>query len=153
MGIYIQLLYMEVFIYPWPISDVRLANMCIIIERMEAETKWLPFRSSKCIFLNESAWILIKMSLKFVAKGPINNIPALVQIMGWHQPGGKPLSEQMVAIDAYIASLGLNGQIINISTQDLYEGKLSHFCFSSTYSVTSYSKIFQQMHNMYISQH
>ena len=26
-------------------------------------------------------WILIKISLKFVPKGPINNIPALVQIM------------------------------------------------------------------------
>ena len=31
-----------------------------------------------CIFLNENAWILIKISLKFVSKGPINNIPALV---------------------------------------------------------------------------
>ena len=28
-------------------------------------------------------WILIKNSLKFVPKGPINNIPALVQIMAW----------------------------------------------------------------------
>ena len=36
------------------------------------------------------------MSLKFVAKGPINNIPALVQIMAWRRPGDKPLSEPMV---------------------------------------------------------
>ena len=35
----------------------------------------------KCIFFNEMAWIPIKMSLKFVPKGPINNIPALVQMM------------------------------------------------------------------------
>ena len=35
----------------------------------------------KCIFLNENVWILIKISLKFVPKGPINNIPSLVQIM------------------------------------------------------------------------
>ena len=27
------------------------------------------------------------MSLKFVPKGPINNIPALVQIMAWRRPG------------------------------------------------------------------
>ena len=35
----------------------------------------------KRIFLNENVWISIKISLKFVPKGPINNIPALVQIM------------------------------------------------------------------------
>ena len=46
----------------------------------------------KCIFLNEDAWIQIKISLKFVLKGPINNIPASVQIMVWHRPGAKPLS-------------------------------------------------------------
>ena len=38
----------------------------------------------------------IKISLKFVPKGPINNIPALVQIMAWRQPGDKPLSEEMM---------------------------------------------------------
>ena len=50
----------------------------------------------KCIFLNENVSILIKISLKFVRKGPINNIPALVQIMAWHRPGDKPLSEPMM---------------------------------------------------------
>ena len=50
----------------------------------------------KCIFLNENDWILIKISLKFVLKGPINNIPALVQIMAWCRPGNKPLSEPMM---------------------------------------------------------
>ena len=32
----------------------------------------------KCIFLNESIWISIEISLKFVPKGRINNIPASV---------------------------------------------------------------------------
>ena len=32
----------------------------------------------KHIFLNEKVWILIKISLKFVSKGPIGNNPALV---------------------------------------------------------------------------
>ena len=32
----------------------------------------------KWIFLNENVWIPIKISLKFVPKGPINIIPALV---------------------------------------------------------------------------
>ena len=50
----------------------------------------------KCIFFNENVWILIKISLKFDPKGPINNIPALVQIMAWRHPGDKPLSEPMM---------------------------------------------------------
>ena len=51
----------------------------------------------KCIFLNENIWISIQISLKFVPKGPINNIPALVQIMAGRRPGDKPLSELMMA--------------------------------------------------------
>ena len=50
----------------------------------------------KCIFLNGNLWISIKISLKFVPKGPINNIPALVQIMAWRRPGDKPIYEQMM---------------------------------------------------------
>ena len=48
------------------------------------------------IFLNENIWIPIKISLKFVPRGSINNIPALVQIMVWRRPGDKPLSEPMM---------------------------------------------------------
>ena len=51
----------------------------------------------KCIFLNENVWIPIRISLKFVPKGPINNILALVQIMAWRRSGVKPLSEPMMA--------------------------------------------------------
>ena len=50
----------------------------------------------KCIFLNENVWIPIKISLKFVPKGPINNIPSLVKIIAWRRPGDKPLSEPMM---------------------------------------------------------
>ena len=50
----------------------------------------------KCIFLNENIRISIKISLKFVLKDPINNIPALVQIMARRRPGDKPLSEPMM---------------------------------------------------------
>ena len=39
----------------------------------------------KRIFLNENVRISIKISLKFVPKGPINNIPALVQILAWRR--------------------------------------------------------------------
>ena len=50
----------------------------------------------KRIFFNENVWILIKISLTFVPMGPVKNITALVPIMAWHRPAGKPLSELMV---------------------------------------------------------
>ena len=64
----------------------------------------------KRIFVYENVKILIEISLKFVPKGPINNIPALVQIMAWRRPGDKPLSEPMlVCLPTHLyASLGLN---------------------------------------------
>ena len=54
------------------------------------------FPDDICIFLNENVWISNKISLKFVPKGPINNIPTLVQIMAWRWIGDKPLSKPMV---------------------------------------------------------
>ena len=48
----------------------------------------------KCFFVYEKVWI--SSSLKFVPKGPMNNIPALVQIMAWRRPGDRPLSEPMM---------------------------------------------------------
>ena len=41
----------------------------------------------KWIFLNENVWMSINISLKFVPKGQINNIPTLVQVMAWPLPG------------------------------------------------------------------
>ena len=48
------------------------------------------------VFMNENVRISIKFSLKFVPKVPINNIPALVQILAWRRIGDKPLSEPMM---------------------------------------------------------
>ena len=50
----------------------------------------------KCILENENGWISPRISLKFVPKVRINNIPALVQIMAWRRPGDKPLSGPMM---------------------------------------------------------
>ena len=50
----------------------------------------------KCIFLNGSVWIPIKISPQFVAKHLINNIPPLVKIMAWRRPGDNPLYEPTV---------------------------------------------------------
>ena len=57
----------------------------------------------KRIFFNENVWVSIKMSLKVLPKGPINNIPALVRIMAWRRSGDKPLSEpMMVSLSTHI---------------------------------------------------
>ena len=50
----------------------------------------------KCILLNEDARISVNISLKFIPKDLMNYIPALIQIMAWHRPGDKPLSEPVL---------------------------------------------------------
>ena len=41
----------------------------------------------KLIFLNENGWIPIQISLKFAPRNPIDNKPALVQVMAWSRTG------------------------------------------------------------------
>ena len=50
----------------------------------------------KCIFLNENDRILIQIALKFVPRSPIEDMPALVQVMDWCSTGDKPLTELML---------------------------------------------------------
>ena len=57
-----------------------------------------PYIWSLCNYPMNTVRILIKISLKFVPKSPIKNIPALDQIMTWRRPGYKPLSEPMMII-------------------------------------------------------
>ena len=67
-----------------------------------------PDNIFKCIFLNENVWILLRISLKFLLKFQINNIPAMVQIMAWCRPGNKPLSEPiMVSLLMHICAIRL----------------------------------------------
>ena len=54
----------------------------------------------KHIFLDENVRVSIKISLKFVPKGPIDDIPALVLIMAWCRPGDRPLSEPVMVRSA-----------------------------------------------------
>ena len=50
----------------------------------------------KSIFVNEKNGISIWISLKFILKGPIDDKPALVEVMAWPQIGNKPLPELML---------------------------------------------------------
>ena len=69
---------------------------CVDILRPRQNVRHFPDDIFKCIFVNDNVWISIKISLKFAPKARINNILALVQIMAWRRPGGKPLSETIV---------------------------------------------------------
>ena len=69
-----------------------LAEVITIINtfRPRQNGRHFPDDIFKWIFFNENVWMSIKISLKFVSQGPINNKPALVQIMAWRRPGDKP---------------------------------------------------------------
>ena len=77
------------------------------------------FYISKCIFLNENVWISIIISLKFVPKGPINNIPALVAIMAWRRKATSHYLNQLWLDNWRISvSLGpndLTGDVISLN--------------------------------------
>ena len=53
-------------------------------------TKWLPFcrRYLQMHFREGKCCILIKIALKFVPKGPIDNNQAMIKIMAWRRIGG-----------------------------------------------------------------
>ena len=59
-----------------PNSTVTAKNITPTINTLRPKENGRHFADD--IFLNENVWIPVKISLKFVPKGPINNIPALV---------------------------------------------------------------------------
>ena len=88
--------------YGW---DLRWVGCCTSLTHWGRQNgRHVPDDTFKCIFLNGNVLILIKILLKFVPKGLINNIPALDQIMAWRRPGHKPLSEpMMVSLPTHIS--------------------------------------------------
>ena len=68
----------------------------------------LPDDIFKFISFYENVRVSIQMSMKLVLVGPINNIPALAQIMAWCRAGDKPLSKPMIVYWRIYASFGLS---------------------------------------------
>ena len=64
--------------------------------RPRENSRHFPYNIFIWISLNANVSISIKISLKFVPKAQINNIPALVQIMAWRRSGDKPLVQPMM---------------------------------------------------------
>ena len=50
----------------------------------------------KWVFLNENGRIPIQISLKFVPRSPIDNKPALIEVMAWCGAGDKLLFEPLM---------------------------------------------------------
>ena len=82
----------------WSMETNRACHPGLIFNTLRPRQNGQNFPDDifKCVFFNQNVWILIKISMKFVPKCPINNILALVQIMAWRCPGDKPLSEPMM---------------------------------------------------------
>ena len=100
----------------------------------------------KCIFLNENVWIPMKISLKFVPNGTINNIPALVRIMAWRRPGDKPLSEpMMVRLPTHICAT--RPQWVNIRN---FTWKSYHNIYPQHYNDVIMDAIMSQITNLTI---
>ena len=67
------------------ITPGNLASNAINTLRPRQNGRHFPDDILKWIFLNENVWISINISLKFVPRGPINNITTLVQVMAWRR--------------------------------------------------------------------
>ena len=81
---------------PWQLQfaqKIRILLTHLLLDKMVAILANDIFKRT---FLDEDVRISIEISLKFVPKGPINNIPASVQIMAWCRPDDKLLSEPMM---------------------------------------------------------
>ena len=74
--------------------------------------------------------------LKFVPKGPINTIPALVQIMVWRRTGDKPLSELMMTQfnGRIYASLGLDELTYHGTLQMILQRDITFCVVNMTYN-------------------
>ena len=126
--------------------------------------------SFKCVSLNENVSILIKIPLKYVPKGSINNIPALVQIMAWCRSGEKPLSEPMMALLlthicvarpqwVKITAASFSDQRVNLTPKKIWQlYDASHLCCECNgafrargqYCMISLSCIFKNIAFVYI---
>ena len=66
---------------------IRYGSLPVNTLRQRQNGRFFPDEIFKWIFLNEYICIYLRISLKFVPRVQINNIPALVQIMAWRCPG------------------------------------------------------------------
>ena len=102
---------------------VIIANLIFI----EADTKWPLFRwHFKVHFLDRK--ILNEILLKYVAKGPADNMASLVHVMAWCQIGYKPLSEAMLCFtNAYMRHWASTEHVKPLKSKLFFARKLQKF--------------------------
>ena len=68
------------YIYKLSVLSMEPFACCIVFNSSPPGQNGCHFADDifRCVFVNKKVRILIKISLKFVPKGPIDNIPALV---------------------------------------------------------------------------
>ena len=90
--------FLYLFLEIWFINCQSNHPPQLVTLHIEAEKKWPPFpgRHFQVHFLEWKCLNLYWHSLTFILKGQINNIPALIQVMAWHQSGDKPLVVPMI---------------------------------------------------------
>ena len=102
---------------------------------------------SKTTFSSAFSWMKmfefrLKFHWMFVPKGPINNIPALVQIMAWRRVGNKPLSEPMlVSLPTHICVTRPQWVKQNVRPCAYKDSATSPLCISCWVSIVSIFKV------------
>ena len=100
-----------------------------------------------CILENENEWISPRISLTFVPKVRINNIPVLVQIMAWRRPGDKPLSEPMMVSLLTHISVTRTQWVKEYDTQWIwYEPIVKHQYMTKNYSGLKFKWVYCTNH-------
>ena len=90
-----------IFSYFQNYMSITLGFFCSILFLVisERQNEWATFsrRHFHMHFLNENVYSLLRFHTSlFPCKGPVNGIPALIQMMVWNRSGDTPLSEVMV---------------------------------------------------------
>ena len=82
--------------------------LCLLTHLPPGENgRHFPDDIFKCIFMNVKVCIRIRISLKFVPKGTIDNILALVQIMAWRRSVNKRQNPWIIwCVSSWCPSLG-----------------------------------------------
>ena len=86
----------SILVYKWSFPKLFVKKTVFSTLRSRQNGRHFADDSFKRIFMNGNVVISIRISFKFVPKGLINSIAALVQIKAWRRPGDKPLSEPMM---------------------------------------------------------
>ena len=119
-----------------PMSAQFTVHVCVTwpqwVNTLRQRTNGRHFADNifKCIFINENVRILLKISLKFVPKVPINNIPALFSWwLGADQATSHYLNQWWLVYWRIYASLGLN--------ELTHWGRVTHICVCKLTTIDS----------------